>query len=62
MKRVDSLVSALGALPGLRGVALQEHLQLGGVAGGRDDEVPHLMKTGISAVTVIDTKNTQCVT
>lgn len=54
----DSLVSALGPLSGLRGVALEEDLKLERVIVGGDNEVPHLMQTGVRAVTVIDTKDT----
>lgn len=53
----DSLLSVLGALSGLWGVALEEDLQLGRVTVGGDDEVPHLMKTGVRAVTVVDTND-----
>ncbi len=52
----NSLVFALGALSGLGGVALEEDLQLERVTDGGDNEVSHLMKTGVRAVTVIDTK------
>lgn len=53
----DSLFSALGTLSGLGGMALEEHLQLGRVTVGGDNEVSHLMKTGVRTVTVIDTNN-----
>lgn len=53
----DSLVFALGALSGLGGLALEEDLQLGRVTAGGDNEVPHLVKTGVRAVAVIDTNN-----
>ena len=49
----DSLVFVLGAPSGLRGVALEEDLQLGRVTVGWDNEMPHLMKTGVRAVTAI---------
>lgn len=50
----DSLFPTLCALSGLGGVALEEDLQLGGVTAGGDEEVPHLMQTGVSAVAVND--------
>ena len=50
----------MGALSGLGGVALEEDLQLGKVTVGWDDEVPHLMKTKVRTVTVIDTNNKLC--
>lgn len=52
----DSLVFALGAMSGLKGVALEKDLKLGRVIVGGDNEVPHIMQTGVRAVTVIDTK------
>lgn len=54
---LDSLVFAFGALSGLWCVALEEDLKLGGVTVGGDNEVAHLMKTGVRAVTAIDTND-----
>lgn len=54
----DSLVFALGALSGLKGVALEKDLKLGRVIVGGDNEVPHVMQTRVRAVTVIDKKYT----
>lgn len=42
----------LGAPSGLGGVGLEEDLQLGRVTVGGDDEVSHLMKTGVRAIAV----------
>lgn len=58
----DSLVFVLRALSGLGGVALEEGLQLGRVTVGGDNEMPHFMKTGVRAVTVIDTNDKLCLT
>lgn len=54
----DSLIFALSALSSLGGVALEEDLKLERVIVGGNNEVPHLMQTGVRAVAVIDTKDT----
>lgn len=53
----DSLIFALSALPGLGGVALEEDLNLEWVIAGGNNEVSHLMQTGVRAVAVIDTRD-----
>lgn len=54
---IYSLIPSLDPLPGLRGVSLEEHLKLGGVTAGGDNEVSRLMKTGCRAVPVVDRTN-----
>lgn len=56
---LDSLLPEVAALSGLGGVALEEDLQLRRVTVGGDDEVSHLMETGVGAVAATDTHTTK---
>lgn len=48
---LDLLLSVFSAQSGLSSLALEKHLQLERVTVGGNNEVPHLMETGVSAIT-----------